>query len=90
MDNFEYHSEQIAQILLEKMFEFAGIVPLNKNLRKTKDVWYGKYNWTLLQRSLWIEWGVNFLQSKFNLPPQRAKFEMEKLDLQYGLKINKI
>lgn len=78
---------QIAVILIDKMFEFAGHEVRFKDVEGRRDEWY--YDWTMTeeQNKTWRDWGTKFIKTQFRLNEKQAAAEMGLFDLNYGLKI---
>lgn len=77
---------EVTETLLSKMFEFAGYPAPNSNLRQTKSEWYNNYQMSKVDKIQWLNWGTEYLQQALNIPKDRAKFEIEMLDISFGLK----
>lgn len=77
---------EVTEALLSKMFEFAGYLPPNQNLRDTKAQWYNNYQMRSTDKTQWINWGANYIQQELGIPKDRAKNEMEMLAMTFGLK----
>ena len=77
---------EVTEALLSKMFEFAGYLPPNTNLRQTKSEWYGNYQMSNANKSQWMDWGANYIQQELGVTKDRAKLEMYMLAMTFGLK----
>ena len=77
---------EVTETLLSKMFEFAGYLPPNQNLRDTKAQWYGNYQISNSAKLQWMDWGANYIQQELGVTKDRAKLEMYMLAMTFGLK----
>jgi hypothetical protein len=77
---------EVTETLLSKMFEFAGYLPPNQNLRDTKAQWYGNYQMSNASKLRWMDWGANYIQQELDVTKDRAKLEMYMLAMTFGLK----
>ena len=66
--------------------------PFNKTYTDVKgdQYWYTKYVVTPEQESNFIQWGVEYLITKLDLPRKLAENEMNWFVLQWGLKSTKV
>lgn len=80
----------VAETLINKMFEIAGHNVTYDDIKERKDNWYQQYTMTEQQNKEWREWGISFLKKQGGVLKARADKEMAFFDLMYGLKINDI
>jgi hypothetical protein len=76
----------IIEAVLRKMFEYAGQVVYYENLKESKSEWQPYFKMPKENKDKWLVWGTNYLAKELNLPHQRAVFEMNALDMVFGLK----
>jgi hypothetical protein len=77
----------IAIILIDKMFEFAGHDIRFKDVEGRKDSWYSEWTMTEEQNKQWKDWGIKFIKTQLKLNEKAAETQMAMFNLNYGLKI---
>jgi hypothetical protein len=77
----------IAIILIDKMFEFAGHDIRFKDVEGRKDSWYSEWTMTEEQNKQWKDWGIKFIKTQLKLNKKAAETQMAMFNLNYGLKI---
>jgi hypothetical protein len=77
----------IAIILIDKMFEFAGHDIRFKDIEGRKDSWYSEWTMTEEQNKQWKDWGIKFIKTQLKLNKKAAETQMAMFNLNYGLKI---
>lgn len=81
-------TEQLAEALINRMFEIAGHEVKYQDIKDRKDNWYQQYTMTMAQRNEWIKFGEQIIKENTILGKYNSEKEMRMFDLMYGLKIS--
>jgi hypothetical protein len=81
--------EEVAQVLIDKMFELAGHEVKYSDIVDRKDNWFWDWTMTMEQRNQWMEWGVDYLRKNNRYTTKKqAEINMSWVDMQWGLKVS--
>jgi hypothetical protein len=81
--------DEMAKILIDKMFEIAGHDVKYEDIVERKDNWFWDWTMTMEQRNQWVEWGVEVLQkNNKHRTRKQAEIDMSWVDMQWGLKVS--
>lgn len=81
--------DEVAKVLIDKMFEIAGHDVKYEDVVGRKDNWFWDWTMTMAQRDEWINWGVSYLRSiNKRRTKKQAEIDMSWIDMQWGLKVS--
>lgn len=85
------HKEQeVAKVLINKMFEIAGHNVTYREAVSKGPHWFSEWTITLEQQEKWMQWGAKYIHEELGLPLYLAERRMDMFNFNYGLKLVKV
>lgn len=80
---------ELAEKLINKMFEIAGHDVTFKDVSNRSDNWYQEWTITRKQQEKWMKWGADYIHRELGIPKYLAEREMDMFNFNYGLSLKK-
>lgn len=89
MEKLVHKEQEIAKVLINKMFEIAGYSVTYREAVSKGSKWFNEWTITLEQQEKWIKWGANYMYEELGIPLYLAERRMDMFNFNYGLKLAK-